>query len=150
MALLPRVGPIQVATSRILVPKEVQVHRSPVTGHLATGQSPTRPGYQSLGQCSDDYKSVNHRSPSSSQRSLDLEKMTAGRSQHSLVNLSQLNWPLVTSHQPIYQTSVSDTHAIGMEFTTNRSNLDSEHSCRHKVQNPTDNPKRILLPLEPD
>ena len=63
MALLPGVGPIQVATSRILVPKEVQVHRSSVTGHLATGQSPTRPGYRSPGQCSDDYKSVNHRSP---------------------------------------------------------------------------------------
>ena len=37
-----------------------------------------------------------------------------------------------------------------MEFTTNTANLDSEHSVRHEVQNPTNNSKRVLLPLEPD
>ena len=36
-----------------------------------------------------------------------------------------------------------------MEFTTNRSNLGSEHSYRHEVQNPTANLKRVLLTLEP-
>ena len=37
-----------------------------------------------------------------------------------------------------------------MEFTTTKSNLGSEHSYRHEIQNPTNNSRRVLLPLEPD
>ena len=37
---------------------------------------------------------------------------------------------------------------MDMEFTTNRANLGSEHSFRHEVQNPNNNSKRVLLPLE--
>ena len=33
-----------------------------------------------------------------------------------------------------------------LEFTTNRSNLGSEHSYRHEVQNPINNSKRVLEP----
>ena len=60
------------------------------------------------------------------------------------------NQPLVTGHQTLYQSTVSDTHAMGMEFTTNRANLGSEQSFRHEVQNPANNSKRVLLPLETD
>ena len=39
---------------------------------------------------------------------------------------------------------------MAMEFTTYRANLGSEQSFRHEVQNPANNSKRVLLPLERD
>ena len=33
-----------------------------------------------------------------------------------------------------------------MEFTTNKSNLGSEYSYRHEIQNPTNNSRRVLFP----
>ena len=76
----------------------------------------------------------------SSHRSLDLENINTGESQFSPV----------TGHQTLYQSTISDTHAMGMEFTTNGENLGSEQSFRHEVQNRTNNSKRVLLPLEWD
>ena len=72
--------------------------------------------------------------------------MTQGRSHDSPVNLSPANWPPVTGDQQIYQSTVGATHASGMEFTTNRLNLGSEHSYRHEVQNPATNSKRVHYP----
>ena len=123
-----------------------------VTGQLATGHSPTgqediidqppTTGHTSTRYYTEYFKSV---SLSSSHRSLDLENINPGESQYSPATGQP-----ATCHQTLYQPTFSDTHAMGMEFTTKRANLGSEHSYRHEVQNPTNNSKRVLLPLEPD
>ena len=120
---------------------------------MATGHSPTKQeditdrspvtGHRSTGQYSDDYKSVNHWSQI-------IKSPVIGLRKNDSKDKSVFTGQPVTGHQHIYQPLVNDTHAIGMEFTTNRSNLCSEHSYRHEVQNPTNNSKRVLLPLEPD
>ena len=68
----------------------------------------------------------------------------------SQINTSQS----ITGHQSSicisdFSTFV-DTHAIGMKFTKNKSNLGSEHSYGHESQNSTNTSRRLLLPLEPD
>ena len=65
MALLPRGGPIQVATSRVFVPRGVI--SSPATGHLPNGKEditdwPPVNSHWSNGHYTRIFKSVNHRS----------------------------------------------------------------------------------------
>ena len=70
----------------------------------------------------------------SSHRSLDLENFNTGESQYSPVTGHQSSGHRlpVSGHQTLYQSIISETHVMGIEFTNN----------------PTSS-KGVLLPLEP-
>ena len=132
--------PIKVATLKVLVPRGTG---QPTTGHLPTGQEditdwPPVTGQMGITHGSSSQSITSHWP--SSHWSLDLQNINTGESQFSPA----------TGHQTLYQSTFSDTHAMGMEFTTNRANLGSEQSFNYEVQNPANNSKRVLLPLEPD
>ena len=133
MPLLPGVGPIQVATPRVL---------GGSTGHWSnthwTCKKTSQTSQQGITQNVTSQSITGHRP--SSHWSLDLENIHPGERQYSPVNQ-----PPVTGHQTLYQSVFSDTHAMGLEFTTNRANLGSEHSFRHEVQNPNNNSKRVFI-----
>ena len=112
---------------------------------LATGHQPPVTGQMGITHGSSSQSITGHRP--SSHRSLDLENINTGESQFSPATG---HLPPVTGHQTLYQSTISDTHAIGIELTTYRANLGYEQSFRHEVQNPANNSKRVLLPLELD
>ena len=117
-----------------LVNRPLVIHPQDKKTSLVTGQPVT--SQPVISQINTSHSITSH-------RSLDLDFQTPGRSQYSLVNQSLVSLPPVTDYQFVYQTSVGDTHTIGMEFTTNKSNLGSEHSYEHEFQNPTDNSRKL-------
>ena len=105
MALLPGGRHVKVATPRVLVHEHLPTGQEDVTDQPpVTGQMGITHGRSS--------QSITSHRPSS-QRSLDLENINTGESRFSPVN----------GHQTLYQSTISDTHAMGMDFTTNRANL---------------------------
>ena len=94
-----------------------------MTGHRAVVTGQGSPATGQMGDTEISNQSMTDHRPSS-HRSLDLERLNTGESQFSAAtdHLSQGNWPPIPGHQTLYQPITSETHARGMEFTSNQPN----------------------------
>ena len=145
MALLPGVGPIQMATSRVLVPREVQVHRPPINPSLAhkTRRHHRSTGYRSTNHYSDKYKSVSHRSPV-------MQSPVTGQKfrLQAEVNIcrSLVNQPPVISLYISLQLVILIPLAWSSKQLSQMWVLNTHTDMKFRTQQI----RRVLLPLEPD
>ena len=86
---------------------------------LQTNKQPPVTSHRPNGHYTRNFKSVNHWSPAI--QPPVIENFNTGESQYSPVTGHQStgHWLPVSGHQTLYQSIISETHVMGMEFTNN-------------------------------
>ena len=106
-----------------LYPEECKSTGQPATSHLPNGQEditdqPPVTCHLSNGHYTRIFKSINHQSVAIQPPVIGQKISTQGKVS---IHRPLVNRPPVTCHQTLYQSSFSEIHAMGMEFTKNNS-----------------------------